>query len=80
MTEPRRIPAPWSVDELEESFAIKDANGQILAYVYFEPGPNSETRRAIMNRLTRDEARRVAANIAKFPTFIEADKYRKARE
>ena len=42
-----------------------------FAYVYFEPDPNNETRRTIMQRLTRDEARRIAANIAKLPTFIE---------
>jgi hypothetical protein len=32
-------------------------NGQALAYVYFEEEPG----------LTRDEARRIAANIAKLP-------------
>jgi hypothetical protein len=47
--------------------------------VYFEPDPNNDTRRALMNRLTRLEAWRIAANIAKLPSFIEADRYRKAR-
>jgi hypothetical protein len=70
---PRRFPPPWTTDELDESFAIKDASGQTLSYVYFEPDPNNETRRRIMNRLTHDEARRIASNIAKLPTFIEAD-------
>ena len=69
----RRFPPPWSIEELEESFAIKDSTGQILAYVYFEPEP---TRRRIMNRLTHDEARRILANIAKLPTLIDADKDR----
>jgi hypothetical protein len=35
----RRFPPPWSVDELEACFVVKDSAGQKLAYVYFkEPG------------------------------------------
>ena len=32
----RRFPPPWEVHEATESFCIRDANGQALAYVYFE--------------------------------------------
>jgi hypothetical protein len=46
------------------------------AYVYFEPDPGNDSRRTVMSPLTRHEARRVAANFAKLPTFIEADKDR----
>ena len=60
----RRFPTPWTVDEGAERFIIHDANGQALAYVYFE----DETGRR-MARLIRDEARRIAANIAKIPAF-----------
>ena len=69
MTEPRRFPAPWRVEESTESFRIVDANGQALAYVYFE---DEEGRRKVMNRLTRDEAQRIAVNIARLPDMLGA--------
>lgn len=72
----RRFPPPWSVEEHSECFAVTDANGQRLAFIYFEPDPSNETRRAQMNRLTRDEAQRIAANFAKLPAYIEAGKER----
>ena len=70
---------PWYVREMGESFVVLDSTGQPLAYVYYEPDPNNDSRRTVMNRLTHDEARRIAAKIAKLPAFIEADKYRKAK-
>ena len=32
----RRFPPPWSVEELDTCFVVRDHNGQQLAYVYFE--------------------------------------------
>jgi hypothetical protein len=46
VTEPRRFPPPWSVEEPDPKLArqwcyiVRDANGHALAYVYFEDEPS----------------------------------------
>jgi hypothetical protein len=64
----RRFPAPWSVQEIPGGFKVIDATGQALAYIY---GRETRDKADIAKVLTTDEARRVAANIAKLPALLE---------
>jgi len=52
-----------------QTFLHQDANYQPLGYVYFEDGP---VRQISMKRLNWDEARRIAANLAKLPRTVAA--------
>jgi hypothetical protein len=68
---PRRFPPLCSVEELTETFVVRDATGQAVAYRYFE---DEEGRRRTMSRLTRDEALRIAAGIARLPELLAPPK------
>ena len=58
----RRFPPPWVVEDQNDAcLIVKDKNGYALAYAYYEEEPG---RRSAANLMTKDEARRIAANIA----------------
>jgi hypothetical protein len=63
----RNFPPPWSVEELDSCFVVKDANGQALAYMYFEKETHRRFRREL---LTRHEAQRIATVFAKLPQLL----------
>jgi hypothetical protein len=72
--QPRRFQPPWSIDDPDmklgqDCYIVRDANGHALAYVYFEDEPG---RRSAAHLMTREEARRIAANIAELPIAAEA--------
>ena len=66
MTE-RRFPPPWTVEKIPGGLKVCDANGQWLAYVYSRENPNDAHMAKV---LTEDEARRIAAKIAKLPHLL----------
>jgi hypothetical protein len=67
----RRFMRPWKVIEHDESYEVQDAVGLPLASVYFE---NATIRQSSTRRLSKDEARRVAAQIARLPTLLRIEK------
>jgi K+/H+ antiporter YhaU regulatory subunit KhtT len=70
---PRRFPSPWHADKMPGGYVVRDANGQAIAYVYSRDN-DDEARQAKV--LTKDEARRIAVNIARLAELlgkVEAD-------
>jgi hypothetical protein len=61
------FPPPWSVEEPDGCIIVWDRDGQAITYVYFEDDPR---RRSLAKLLTRDDARQIAANIAKLPDLL----------
>ena len=64
MPSARRFPPPWSVEETDACFIIRDHTVRRSATSNSKKTRDGGRRLAL---LTRDEARRIAANVAKLP-------------
>ena len=73
----RRFPRPWSFEPIPGGYRVIDANGVALAHIYGEP---PQAVAASPNRLTDDEAEKIARLIARLPELVELERERnKAR-
>jgi K+/H+ antiporter YhaU regulatory subunit KhtT len=63
----RRFPPPWRAEPIPGGYVVRDANGQALAYLYSRDNED-EARQAKV--LTKDEARRIALNMARLPELL----------
>jgi hypothetical protein len=63
----RRFPPPWSAEPTPNCFIVRDPDGQALSNVYYESEPG---RRSAAKLLSKDEARRIAANIARLSELL----------
>ena len=67
MVNDRRFPAPWRADKIPGGYVVRDANGQALVYVYSR---DNEAEALQAKVLTKDEARRIAIDVARLPQLL----------
>ena len=68
--QPRRFPVPWTVEEVAEAFAVVDANGTRLSFIYFD----ADERGANSIRPLKPEALKVAEAISALPALMQGER------
>jgi hypothetical protein len=64
---PARFAPPWSIEDIDGAFVVKDSSGQKLLFVWYE---DETGRRSSGQAAHSRRARRIAANVAKLPDLL----------
>lgn len=65
----RRFPPPWTLHENASAYWVEDADGSRFGFCYFKADRAADNPAY----LTKEEARRIAANIARLPELLKKD-------
>jgi len=65
--EPRRMLAPWTAEEGDNSYVVRTANGFVVSITYFDDEPKRDFA------LRKEEARRIALAISRLPELLGND-------
>lgn len=69
----RRFPPPWRAEKVgDDAYAVRDANGVTVAWVYSRDDLHRYRWGDYHQRLTSDEARRIATAIARIPELLSS--------
>jgi hypothetical protein len=66
---------PWHLVEDVGSFRIDDDAGHVLAHIPFEDEPR---RAAVMKRISKEDARRLATQIVRLPELLHENQMLRA--